>query len=187
MLKLLKNLFSKNSPSNSSNSKSQPQEHELRIFFEKELADNKFIKPESKSVVLQHLTGEINILKTDNKLTIEEKKELGINARLSVTKELIAVLTNEGISHEEKPRDIIENIYHRARTEKYRIDELEKIKQSEVSKKIKLMNCEDERTCEWCKSTKNKEFSIKEDINLLVKSNCKSAYCRCALQAVIKI
>ena len=103
MFKLLKKLLGGKSSSNYSKRESQPQEHDLQLFFEKELSENKFIKPESKSIVLQHLTGEINILKTENKLTKEEKKELGINTRLSITKELIAVLTDEGIKHEDKP------------------------------------------------------------------------------------
>lgn len=188
MLKSFKKLFRK-SPllsTESGQEKSQPEEHSLSYYFEKELFSNEFIKPESKPIVMDHLMGKINILKTENKLTKEEKKELGINTRLSITRELVEVLTNEGIRHENKPNNIIENIYHRSSTEKYRDDELIKMKELGIAQ-FTIMNCDDEGDCEWSKSITNKKFNIEEDINSLIKSNCKSPYCRCSIKPVIEI
>jgi len=69
----------------------------LRDYLCRELKKSKKIKKECYSEVMLHLEHKINLNKTGNKLSATEKKELGINARLSISHELVAVLNEEGL------------------------------------------------------------------------------------------
>jgi hypothetical protein len=161
-------------------------ENDLQDYFISELSKEKFIKENKRSVVSDHLMHKINIFKTENKLSKEEKQELGLNTRLSITKELVDVLTLEAIQNVDNPKDIIERVYYKAVFKKNRDEQINKMKNMSITH-FKLMNCKDERTCKWCKSTANKKFSVNEDINTLIESNCKSSYCRCSIEPIIKI
>ncbi|MEQ8185498.1 hypothetical protein [Marinobacter salarius] len=58
----------------------------------RQVEKSNLILKDQMDVVVQHLNNEINLNKTGNKLTADEKKELGINPRLQITHELLAVL-----------------------------------------------------------------------------------------------
>jgi len=159
--------------------------HDLKSYLKNELSKSELIKEDFKHIVLDHYLEKTNLLKTGNKLTRDEKKEIGINTRLSVTKELIEVLTDDAIANEANPKEIISNIYHKARTAKYRHDELINMKKLGITQ-FTLMNCGDERDCEWSQLSSSKKFNVNDDINSLIESKCDASYCRCGFQAEIK-
>lgn len=190
MFGLLKKVFGSSKPTKNktiskSKSKSSPQKKILNSYFQDELNESAYIKQEAHSIVLKHLTHKLNLNKTGNKLTAKKKKELGINARLSITHELIDVLTETGLSQPD-PKDILSSIYCRATFAKNHDDSLKKYKELGI-KQYQFMAAGDEKDCKWCKSMDGKKFSINNDINCLIKTNCKcNSHCRLSTTAVIK-
>jgi|AntAceMinimDraft_15_1070371.scaffolds.fasta_scaffold09754_1 hypothetical protein len=190
MFGILKKVFanSTSKPKKSaSKSKISPslKKKSLNSYFQDELNECEHIKPEAHSIVMKHLTQKINLNKTGNKLTAKEKKDLGINARLSVTHELIDVLTNTGQSQPD-PKEVLSSIYYKATFAQNHDDSLNQYRKLGI-KHCKIMGCNDERECDWCKSMDGKKLSIKDDINKLIKENCKCvSHCRLGISAVIQ-
>ncbi|AIL62238.1 hypothetical protein [Pseudomonas alkylphenolica] len=150
-------------------------------YFLKELEACPYIKVEARNKVLDHLRQKVSLLKTDNKLTAGEKKELGINPRLSITKEFIEVLTDEGMALG-NPKQMLEDLYYKATIEKMRDDGFAKALKVGV-KKYKLEGASSD-SCEWCKKSNGKEF----DMNIMekIKTNCKcKPYSRCFISPVV--
>lgn len=153
-------------------------------YFIKELNACSYIKSDAHAIVIRHLLQEINLNKTGNKLSVQEKKDLGINARLSITHELVEVLTNSGLSQPD-PKKVFSSIYCKAIFAKNHDDTLNKYRKIDINH-YKIMACNDERDCEWCNSMNGKKLSINNDINKLIEKNCKcNSHCRLAITAVI--
>ena len=70
------------------------------------------IKKEAHAQVLKHLKGEIDLNKTGNKLSADEKRELGLNTRLTITRELVEVLTDSGLA-QKNPKEILTDLHTR--------------------------------------------------------------------------
>lgn len=160
--------------------------NDLEWFFKRELRNCKLIKKECHSIVLDHLLRKKDILKTQNKLSVTEKKRLGINIRLSITKELIEVLNDEGIKNHH-PRSIISNLYYRAFSAKSRHDQMNKFRSNDYIEKFVLNSSGGGGgDCDWCKLNQNIEFSVHKPIEKLIEENCScDPYCYCFLTPII--
>jgi len=154
MFKFLKSLIKRDVTSASTEEVSGKP---INSYFQKELDSCPHIKSECHNIALEHLALRVNLNKTGNKLTADEKKSLGINTRLAITHELVEILTSEGIKQKD-PKEILSSIYYRATFAKNRDDSLSKYKSTGI-KKYTLMACGDERDCEWCKSQHDIEVS----------------------------
>jgi len=180
MLNIFKLFSKKTQKSNNALPKNGNVEH----YFANELESCEFIKKECHDIVLKHLTHQINLNKTSNKLTAEEKRSLGVNKRLSITHDLVNVLTESGLT-QSNPKDILTSIYYRATFAKTKDDSIKQYIDLGV-KKYKISACDDEGDCEWCKSMDGKKLSVSEDINELIKNNCKcKSHCRLCISAVL--
>jgi hypothetical protein len=157
----------------------------FEIYLQKELNSCSYVKIEFHNIALAHLTHKTNLNKTENRLTAEEKKSIGISARLSITHELVKILTSEGI-RQYNPKEILSGIYYRAFFAKNRDDSLEKFKASGI-RKYTLMTCNDGKDCEWCNSQQGIEMSVDEDLNEIINNNCTcSSHCRCVMKPILK-
>lgn len=155
----------------------------IETYFIKELHDCKYIKPESHAIVLKHLKHEAYLTKTGNVLTAEEKKSLGINPRLSITKELIEVLSDDGLALD-NPKAVLKEIYTKANIKKARTDQIQKALQIGIKKFI-LKACGDGTDCSWCAEHSGKQFG--SDILQQVEVNCKcTPYSKCYVTSVIE-
>ena len=182
--KLLKIFSKKESPK----SKSLPEsvKPDIKDFFIEQLNMSPYIKTESHELVLAHLCNKVNLNKTGNKLTVKEKKALGMNTRLSITPELVEVLTPEGIAQKD-PKKILTSIFYRATFKKQTKEELKKYKELDI-KEITLLGAEDEGDCEWCKSQYNVKLPTETDLCDLIEKNCTcDSHCRLCVQATIDI
>ena len=180
MLNVFKLFSKKTKNQNNTPSKNGNIEH----YFAKELAGCEFIKKECHDIVLKHLTHQINLNKTGNKLLAEEKKALGINTRLAITHDLVNVLTEAGLT-QSNPKDILTSIYYRATFAKTNDDSCKQYIDLGVEK-YKILACGDEGDCKWCKSMDGKKLSVSEDLNELIKNNCKcKSHCRLSTSAVL--
>ena len=104
MLTFIRRFFGKAPAKEISGPQKGPDQYLLR-----EVEKNDLIRKDQIEVVLQHLNNEINLNKTGNKLTADEKKELGINPRLQITHELLAVLNEKGRAQSD-PKSILSSI-----------------------------------------------------------------------------
>ena len=170
MFKLFQNLFSKETQATSMtiDHKNDKQQKQLESYFSKELKNSPYFKPECSQQILDHLLHQRSLTKTENNLTNEEKQFLGINTRLIITKELIQVLSTEGLGLA-NPKLALEEIYNAAVILKARVDNFERAKQLGI-KKYKLNSSGGGGDCEWCQSSFLREFG--EDILQQMQENC---------------
>lgn len=184
MLNILKSVFGSNKIHKAKNQNNGSSAVPIEKYFVSELQNTDLVKPEKRQIVLQHLTHKINLNKSGNKLSSEEKKALGLNSRLSITHDLIDVLTAKGLN-EADPKSVLSSIFYKATFSKSHDDQLEKYLEIGV-KEFKVLSVKDERECTWCKSVNNKSFPVTVDINKLINENCTcSSHCRICTTAVI--
>lgn len=153
-------------------------------YFKVELEKSPYIKKNSHELVMKHLNHEINLTQTENKLSSEEKKALGLNPRQSITQELIHVLTEEALKLH-NPKAVLSDIYYKAIFAKSRDEDFAKLLRMGV-KKFTLLLAGDGSECTWCKENSNGQF----DANILkvFNSNCScDPYSKTIIQPIIEI
>lgn len=182
MFSLIKKLFS----GNEKGVENDDESSSLWPYFDREIKNSNEIKEGCYKVVLSHLEHKVNLNKTGNKLSADEKKTLGINARLSITHELVGILTEEGMKVND-PKLILTGMYYRATFRKSREENIKGYKKIGV-KRFKLSSVADERDCAWCRRQDGKYKPIDTDINELIDRNCIcDSHCRLIMQPDIKI
>lgn len=158
----------------------------IEDFFQSEVENSIYLKSEGKQAVLDHLSGKIDILKSSNVLSLEDKRSLGINTRLKITRELVAVLNDAGLNLDH-PAAVITEMWVRATLRKSRHDKLERLRSGNIFKKFKLMSCGDGNDCLWCKEMQTREFDVQFEIESAISSNCRCAqHCKCIIQPIIE-
>lgn len=160
--------------------KSQP---EIVTYYKTEISNSPFVKESGREAVLRDFLHEVK-LKDGELLSLEEKRSLGINTRLKITRELYEVLTPAGL--EFGPKKVLESLYLKATFDHNRHREIARMKDLGI-KQYSPMSCGDNRDCDWCTSMDGKLISVEVDFVQLIKENCTCDYCRCALQAKINL
>lgn len=137
-----------------------------------ELAKCPYIRPEATESVFLHILDQQKLFQTKTPLSVEEKRRLGVNTRLKITEEMVAVLTTEGLqSH--YPAEIVPNLW-RSTTFRYRrILDVERLRHLQLCKTITFQGVMGLDSCEWCKKVEGESFDINEDIDRLLEENCK--------------
>jgi hypothetical protein len=155
----------------------------IETYFLKELQTCKYIKPSCHATVLRHLKHEVSLFKTGNNLTVNEKKIRGINPRLSITKEFLEVLSDDGLFLD-NPKAILEEIYNRATIAKARVDGFNKAVRIGVTK-FTLNASGDGSECTWCAEHSGMQFG--RDILQQMEANCScTPYSKCWINPVIE-
>ncbi len=185
MIKLLKSIFSKKS--NESN-ESQAQSADIKKipiedYFKIEVESSTYLNSESHNLVMRHLCLEINLVKTENKLSTEEKRELGLNPRQVITRELVQVLNQDGLKLS-YPKAVLSDIYYKATFAKSKSENFTKAINIGV-KKFTLLLAGDENECEWCKSNVNIQLGT-DVLELFNKNCCCTPYSKTMIQPVIE-
>lgn len=167
MLGLIKSIFQK-SEITAINKITEDNEENLDVLFKNELSLCPYIKPECYENVIKHLTHEKNLHKTENILSTEEKRALGLNTKVNFTQEFVAVLTKEGMDLQ-NPKNILTEIYNKVTISKATRDSFKKALKAGIKKFI-LKSSGSGDPCQWCISNENKEFGT-EALETLDK-NC---------------
>ncbi|RJX75802.1 hypothetical protein DZ860_03350 [Vibrio sinensis] len=149
------------------------------------LEDLGYFKQSCYSTVLRHLKHEIDLNKQGVKLTTEQKKELGINARLAITTDLVDVLSDKGITLSD-PKSALKRVYYRATFEANRLESLQKIMDAGFFEVI-YRSSGDERDCPWCEANNGNRFPVSEEANEAIKTNCTCAWNRGFFGPVVKV
>ncbi|EOS9876915.1 hypothetical protein ACNKTV_004741 [Vibrio parahaemolyticus] len=172
MLKLINKIFGKKTNSAKKSNSSLPviKVPKLEELFFKHFNDLPYFKEKSFEIVLKHLKHEIDLNKSGRKLTAIEKKDLGLNARLSITSDLVAVLSEKGLQLPD-PKIALKQVYYRATFEVTRIEKFQQMLSVGFTTAI-YKSCRDERDCAWCKENDGVKFTVSEDLNTELNQNC---------------
>ncbi|HMP09729.1 hypothetical protein [Hydrogenophaga sp.] len=179
MVTFIQRFFGKAPAKEVSAQRKGPDQYLLR-----EVEKNDLIRKDQIEAVLQHLNNEINLNKAGSKLTVNEKKELGINPRLQITHELLAVLNDKGRAQID-PRSVLSSIAMKANFARSHDENIQSYKSMGL-KKYEVVACQDQRDCAWCKSMDGKKLSVNQSINELIEQNCRcDSHCRLVTVAVL--
>jgi hypothetical protein len=179
MLTFTQRLFGKTPSKETSDQRSEPDHYLLR-----EVEKSDLIHKDQIDFVIQHLNNEIDLNKTGNKLTAEEKKELKINPRLQITHELLAVLNENGRAQYD-PKSVLSSIVMKANFARSHDENIQNYRSMGL-KQYEVVGCKDDRNCTWCKSMDGKKLSVSQSINELIEENCNcDSHCRFVTVAVL--
>lgn len=159
----------------------QNSQPEIVTYYKTEISNSPFVKESGREAVLKDFLHEVK-LKDGELLSLEEKRSLGINTRLKITRELYEVLTPAGL--EFGPKKVLESLYLKATFAHNMHGAIARMKDAGI-KQYSPMSCGDNRDCDWCTSMDGKLISVEVDFVQLIKENCTCDYCRCSLQAKI--
>ncbi|WP_085747312.1 hypothetical protein [Pseudomonas sp. R45(2017)] len=161
----------------------QMSQPEIVTYYKTEISNSPFVKESGREAVLRDFLNEVK-LKDGKLLSLEEKRSLGINTRLKITRELYEVLTPAGL--ELGPKKVLESLYLKATFDHNRRREVARMKSLGI-KQYSPLSCGDNRDCDWCTSMNGKLLSVEVDFVQLIKENCTCDYCRCVLLAKVNI
>ncbi|AHC85729.1 hypothetical protein X970_10995 [Pseudomonas monteilii SB3101] len=188
---MFKGIFSKlfNTAAKPASGNSEPEapaapqlpQAEIVAYYKSEISNSPFVKESGRTAVLKDFLHEVK-LKDGEPLSLEEKRSLGINTRLKITRELYEVLTPEGLAF--GPKKALESLYYKATFNHKRHGDIARMKGAGIHQ-YSPMSCGDNRDCDWCTSMNGKLISVDVDFVQLIKQNCTCDYCRCVLQAKI--
>lgn len=156
---------------------------EVKGYLTAEIFKSTFVKPEARERVLQDLLIR-PALREAPELSANEKKRLGINARLKVTEAHLDDLTPEALAAD--PKKAVAAIYHRARGKHGRQLDLARKRNAGITA-YRPLSAGDQRECAWCLSMSGKIISITQDFDDLAEGNCTCEYCRCCLVAHMQL
>lgn len=185
MFKLLRKVFQEKANMERSVDISQPPTPNASAdeYFVRELIACPYIRTEAHERVLKHFRHEESLTKTENKLTLEEKKKIGLNPRLSITKELVEVLSEDGLLLA-NPKQLLNDLYNKATIERLRKESFERSISVGVEKFKFLASLDG--CCEWCKRSHKKEFAV--DVLEILNKECKCRpYCGGVIIAEIEL
>ncbi|MDA3049070.1 hypothetical protein OFO03_06290 [Campylobacter sp. JMF_02 ED1] len=103
-------------------------------------------------------------------LSIEEKRNLGLNTRLKISKGLVDFFEFDklkGLNPKDEVNKLCLRLFHYFSL----IRKIKKFKEMNI-KKIEFFCVDDERTCEFCKSNNGKKFDINDDLADFVDDHC---------------
>lgn len=197
MLNFIKNIFSPKTQQNKihvvqiSEEEKKENKRLLELYTRKILEKNHFFDNSKTEIIIKHVLGEINLLKSENNLSLEKKKSLGINSKVKISRELIDIFDSSKLNinsfKEKNPKDLLLNLSQNAKTRMFIISNLRRIKSLDFIKYVYLTSPNDERTCNWCKEQSSKKIDINTDIIKLIDENCNCEYNRSTLISDINI
>ncbi|MFK3641236.1 hypothetical protein [Pseudomonas protegens] len=182
--KLLESLFGPKPSSQSSMNTPRDTEvaSQLVEYFKIEIAASPYIKESGRLAVLNDFLHRAK-LSDEEALTTEQKRSMGLNVRMKITKGHLAALTDEGLLIGPKP--VLHPLYLRATHKHSRRECIARISAAGL-KSYSVLSCGDERDCDWCKSMDGKSIITSQDFDDLAEQNCSCEYCRCTLIAKMK-
>lgn len=151
-------------------------------YFKAENAASPHVKESGRLLLLNDFL-HTKKLADEEELTTEQKRAMGLNARMKITKGHLAALTDEGLAIGPKP--VLHTLYLRATHKHLRREALARITAAGFNS-YSVFSCRDERDCAWCKSMDGKSIATTHDFDDLADQSCSCAYCRCTLTAKVK-
>jgi hypothetical protein len=186
MIGILKNIFKSKKDNDITNNpfaiKASPEILELQRkcklrAFNEEFSKQDYLKTEKIEIFKSFVFGEIfiNSIEGNTVLSVQEKKDLELNTRHKVTKEILDFLNLNNIPNEKlkttSPKNIILNFYNRVNSKSHYYFNFERYKEINITK-VKYVVGVLETSCKWCVENDNKIFNV-EDFIEIMDNNCK--------------
>jgi len=140
----------------------------LEGFLRDELVRCPYFKPEARERVLQSWLDGTSLSKTGNKLTTEQKRELGLNPRLVLTDAVIDVMSAEGLKLPD-PKSALRDVYIRASHRRSRLETVVRAHRVGATR-FKWQPVRDLDDCAWCTAHSGESFG--KDILVQIEENC---------------
>lgn len=119
-------------------------------------------------------------------LSLDEKKELGLNTRAKYQKYLVFLLTDKGLHYQNNnPKEILMFAVNKASNIISLQKEIARSQKLGITK-MKVSPIGDQRDCEWCLSMKNKVVPLNLEFIDEVLDNCACEYPRIVIMPEIK-
>jgi len=154
------------------------QDDKRRItFIKEEIARSPYIKRSHADIVLMRIVS-LGAPINEEIFSLEEKKALGLNTRMKISKELYSCMTEKAMDDYENPKYIIEMLYNKATIRFYRHQNFDRMKESGAEYYIINSSKAALDECEWCKSVDGKKFPITKSYPDMVDRYCScTPYC----------
>jgi hypothetical protein len=146
------------------------------------------IKPEARERVIAHIMRDTDLFTDGTLLTLDEKKQLGLNTRQKIHKVLTEVLAEPGLMGG-GPAQVIPNISLAAHHSASNFGHLQRYEKSGVCDKVKYLGCDlgGEAPCKWGKSKQGKGVPIDAELEKERLHACDTEpYCKGYFEPIIK-
>lgn len=173
---------SANAPANNS----LPGPYEERLIIDLVHA-SPYIRPDTRHQVVDHLLQRKRLFEEHAFLTLEQKRELGLNTRQKIHRDLPAILSDEGLKCG-RPADVIGEIGLAARMNTTKRDSILKMSKPGLVAGVKIVGCDTagDTPCAWSRRNAEKVLPATEETEAqrLRECDCRP-YCKGYYEAVI--
>ena len=156
---------------------------EHKRYIQMELDRYPAIRPDKRRWIIAHAFGEIDLRKTGQLLTTDEKKHLGLQPRRFVSSAMISLVEPAFLpvfDIDEALSLIIANARN-----KYRISRVwDEMVLDLCTSKVEFTTSNDAMTCHWCKAHDHKLFARDFNLPRHIEKNCNCIWFRGRVAAV---
>lgn len=163
----------------------QPSAYEERLIVEL-VQSSPYIRPDARTQVIDHLMRRKRLFEEDAFLTLEQKRELGLNTRQKIHSVLPRILSDEGMKCG-RPSGVIGDIALAARMNASMHDSIIKMSKPGLVAGVKIVACDctGETPCAWAQRNRGKVLPATEETEAQRLRECDcSPYCMGYYEAV---
>ncbi len=147
----------------------------LRRAFVLAIQNSPYIKPSGHEEILAYLMHETkDLLKGGTPLSADEKKSLGYSSRSKITRESLAVLTQQAVEAGLTPTDVIHALYTSVARKHQHLSNMSRMHGSGI-KRYSVIVVATGQECTWCKSMNGAELDIAQDFQVMSEENCTNS------------
>lgn len=147
----------------------------LREAFVLAIQSSPYIKASGLDDVLSYVMHENkDLLKNGSPLSADEKKALGYSSRSKITRESLAVVTQQAVDESLTPAEVIHALYTSVTRKHKQLSDMSRMRDSGI-KRYSVIVVATGQECAWCKSMDGAEFDIAEDFQALSEQSCTNS------------
>lgn len=146
-----------------------------------------YIEPAARQRVIDHLTGKSKLFLTDDFLTLEEKRAMGLNTRQKLHRDLTTVLSAVGMKCD-YPRAVVRELGLASVMDSQKMDSIIKLQASGVVKGVQIKGCDSggDNPCAWSKGMARKVLPAGAETECERRKHCNTEpYCMGYYEAVL--
>lgn len=139
-----------------------------------------YIRPDSRAQVVDHLMRRKRLFEEDAFLTLEQKRELGLNTRQKIHRDLPKILSDEGLKCG-WPSGVIGDIGLAARMDTSKRNNIIKMGQPGLAAGVKIVACDTagDTPCAWSRRNARKVLPATEETEAQRRRECDcKPYCK---------
>lgn len=156
----------------------QPSAYEERLIVEL-VQSSPYIRPDARTQVIDHLMRRKRLFEEDAFLTLEQKRELGLNTRQKIHSDLTRILSEEGLKCG-RPSGVIGDLALAARMNTSKYESILQLSQPGLATGVKIVACDvhGDTPCAWARRNKSKVLpaALETEAQRLRECDC-TPYC----------